>query len=74
MKKCGRPRDRRSAIRINIELRIEIMKIVSDSGITDKAIVWRDEADLKNISFSGAYFDYSGKNPMDIGDILMLDM
>ncbi len=74
MKNCSRHLEKRNAIRIDIELRIEIMKIVSDAGFTNRAIVWREEADLKNISFSGAYFHYSGRNPVDVGDTIMLDM
>lgn len=65
--------DRRKARRVNLVSRIEIKKPASLQMIHG-TMQWTDDAILKNVSFSGAYFEYSGKHSLKPGDILVIKM
>lgn len=65
--------ERRRTKRVEVDLKIVVQKCVSAKDMHD-LVLWTDSADLKNVSFLGAYFVYHGSRDIVPEDIMTLDM
>jgi hypothetical protein len=65
--------ERRKAKRINVNLQVKIAKAIPAKG-DPWGMEWVDVADLKNISYSGAYFEYRGRKQLSRDDVLRVNL